>query len=337
MAILTRGWMAAGAATALLAGCAMLAWTGAPERPAFPHALHGADLGLDCEICHPGATTAADAERPPSESCQLCHDGIDPDKPVAQRAAALFTPEGAYRAAPISRLDPEVRFAHDRHARAGVHCTACHGDVAGTSTVPASVRVEKAACLRCHTEQRVRDDCTTCHTHWDRTVAPPTHVAGWREEGHGCPVRGGSTALVDRCSLCHTESSCTACHATEPPRSHTNHFRHVGHGLVASLDRESCTTCHRTDSCTSCHQQTAPRSHVAGFGGTKSSHCISCHEGESPTHRCSTCHQGTPSHTLATPLPAGTHSPALNCRQCHGAGQPLPHPDNGSACTDCHK
>jgi hypothetical protein len=27
----------------------------------------------------------------------------------------------------------------------------------------------------------------------------------------------------------------------------------------------------------------------------------------------------------------------MNCRQCHGHGAPLPHPDKGDSCTACHK
>jgi hypothetical protein len=50
---------------------------------------------------------------------------------------------------------------------------------------------------------------------------------------------------------------------------------------------------------------------------------------------CGVCHKGTPSHALATPLPPD-HVPGMNCRMCHGNGQPLPHVDNGDSCTLCH-
>jgi hypothetical protein len=51
---------------------------------------------------------------------------------------------------------------------------------------------------------------------------------------------------------------------------------------------------------------------------------------------CAVCHKGTPSHALATPKPPG-HNPAMNCRMCHGNGQPLPHFDNGDDCNSCHQ
>jgi hypothetical protein len=71
------------------------------------------------------------------------------------------------------------------------------------------------------------------------------------------------------------------------------------------------------------------------FGSPQNTHCLSCHlplQGEG----CFTCHKGTPSHQTAAPMPAN-HLPSMNCRQCHGLTAPLPHPDNGSLCTACHK
>jgi hypothetical protein len=334
VAILTRARTAWLGCAAALAGCAALAWQAAPARPAFPHAAHGEALGLECATCHETATTAAAAGRPAREGCLLCHETVDAEKPAEQHAAALFDDAGAYRAAPWNALDDEVRFAHDAHAKAGVGCAECHGDVAATTAVPASVRVHKDACLACHAARGVADRCATCHTRHDTDLPPATHGAGWRAM-HGQPVRAASPAIADRCQMCHTASACTGCHATEPPRSHTNHFRQLGHGLEAAVDRARCATCHTADHCIQCHQETAPRSHTASWGGTKSTHCVSCHAGA--TTSCATCHPaGTPSHALATPLPT-THTPAMNCRQCHGAGQPLPHVDNGGNCVDCHK
>jgi hypothetical protein len=39
---------------------------------------------------------------------------------------------------------------------------------------------------------------------------------------------------------------------------------------------------------------------------------------------------------MATPLPPD-HNAGMNCRMCHGNGQPLPHVDNGQQCTSCHQ
>ena len=75
-------------------------------------------------------------------------------------------------------------------------------------------------------------------------------------------------------------------------------------------------------------------SHTGSFGGTTSNHCVGCHLPLATTE-CYTCHKSTPSHETATPLPAG-HTAGMNCRMCHGHGQPLPHADKGDACSTCH-
>ena len=63
------------------------------------------------------------------------------------------------------------------------------------------------------------------------------------------------TLRSDQCSLCHQPSECTDCHSVELPESHDNFFRRRGHGLIASMDRQSCATCHDSDSCDRCHQE----------------------------------------------------------------------------------
>ena len=44
----------------------------------------------------------------------------------------------------------------------------------------------------------------------------------------------------------------------------------------------------------------------------------------------------TPPPTDEFTLPPG-HTPAMNCRQCHGRGVPLLHVDNGTECITCHR
>ena len=64
--------------------------------------------------------------------------------------------------------------------------------------------------------------------------------------------------MENRCSLCHTESTCAACHQDTPPDNHNNFWRLRGHGVQARVDRDSCATCHRTDFCDRCHFETRP-------------------------------------------------------------------------------
>jgi hypothetical protein len=43
-----------------------------------------------------------------------------------------------------------------------------------------------------------------------------------------------------------------------------------------------------------------------------------------------------PSHSTAAPQPP-SHSPGMNCRQCHGISAPLPHVTKGEDCNICHQ
>jgi predicted CxxxxCH...CXXCH cytochrome family protein len=180
------------------------------------------------------------------------------------------------------------------------------------------------------------NECGVCHRSIDRAYEPATHDAAWLAH-HGDTVRGRAAGSANRCELCHAAAnSCDACHRETPPADHTQHFRLRGHGTWAAIDRSRCSTCHhRRDFCQRCHESTPPLSHVAGFGGTQNRHCASCHFPASSSG-CTTCHSGGAQHPSSTPMPAW-HSPAMNCRQCHGAGVSLPHPDGGHSCTACHR
>jgi len=189
------------------------------------------------------------------------------------------------------------------------------------------------ACVTCHAAEGMQDDCSVCHTELDVDVAPANHQLAWGRL-HGDVSRSCSEETANDCTMCHTQATCNACHQVEQPSNHDVYFARRGHGLHARMDRDSCATCHTQDACDRCHQVTEPMTHVGSFGGAYSSHCVGCHlplQGES----CFTCHKSTPSHATATPLP-GNHNPGMNCRQCHGLDQPLPHVDKGDACINCH-
>ncbi len=57
-----------------------------------------------------------------------------------------------------------VHFNHGAHARAGIECLTCHGDVA-SMTVAAPVRnvADMGWCVECHRENDASDDCLACH------------------------------------------------------------------------------------------------------------------------------------------------------------------------------
>ncbi|NOT29445.1 MAG: hypothetical protein HOP15_03245 [Planctomycetes bacterium] len=107
------------------------------------------------------------------------------------------------------------------------------------------------------------------------------------------------------------------------------------HAVLGRVDRAACATCHEPALCDRCHAEVQPLSHRgASFGGTLSTHCLTCHfplQGEG----CATCHKTTTSHAFGSPKPSW-HTPAMDCRSCHGSSLPLSHVDNGSNCNLCH-
>lgn len=350
MAVLARPRNALGIVAALtLIGCSAGALFGPEEddSPAFPHGVHVDEQGLDCTLCHVTEEGALLPTRPSPELCALCHDSLDEEKPPEKRAAAFFVPAppepgAAPDAEPTlvlrpgsARLSSEVVFDHTAHAAAlGEDCLSCHEGFDQSERVIRGPGPTMASCVDCHEERGRQDSCNVCHTTIDRSWAPPGHAHDWLRL-HGEASRDPHPPASSDCALCHSQSSCTSCHQSTPPANHDEHFRLRGHGILADLSRETCLTCHRSDSCIACHQTTRPLSHHGAFGSPVNTHCTGCHfplGGEG----CATCHKSAPSHALAAPQPPG-HVPGANCRLCHGAGAPLPHPDDGSHCAGCHR
>lgn len=325
--------LAAVAALVLCAtGCILSGQKGA--RFAFSHAEHVGEQGLACVNCHADAGRSDEPGMPDPDACGVCHDELDVEKPAEKRVASLFE-EGRFRAHRTLALDDELKFSHARHTAAIADCSACHADVAEADG-PDVAEFAMDRCTACHDEKQVASACTTCHTTVDAVVAPASHAVDWKRQ-HGRCARSGSSAMGDRCSLCHTEQYCVQCHREEPPANHTPYWLQRAHGLSAMIDRAGCMACHRSDSCASCHAEQMPQNHTATFGSPNNTHCVSCHfplrnEG------CVACHRDTRSHALAAPKPRDpVHLKGQNCRQCHGLSAPLPHTDNGDDCNACHR
>ena len=312
----------------------------APPRPAFPHAKHGEDLGLECSSCHRDALTGDPAGMPSPQQCRLCHRDLDQDKPPERQSAAFFE-NGALKGPSLTALSAEVVFSHRLHVSdEHLACSVCHGAIESSDAVTADVRVDMSKCIACHARDTAKAggwarDCAVCHKEIRADRAPASHATDWTRE-HGRAVRREGDADAANCTLCHARSACQTCHHTEMPGDHTNYWRRRGHGVAVAVDRDRCSTCHQADSCERCHSQTAPLSHTAGWGSPTDRHCITCHFPLGAGTGCTTCHRGAPSHALAAPMPPG-HTPGMNCRQCHGHGAPLPHPDKGDLCTACHR
>jgi hypothetical protein len=282
--------------------------------------------------CHEGFAVSDDPGMPSPDTCQVCHEDTDAEKPVERRVASLFDGD-KFKATHASHLDDEVHFSHKLHAKDPKSCASCHIDIDKNEAIDADIAVPMSRCTECHAERKVAAECSTCHERIRADWPPPSHARDWTRL-HGRCVRSGSTATADTCELCHTEQKCVQCHKDEAPQSHSAFFRLRGHGMLAQMDRASCAVCHTPDTCASCHADVLPLSHTGMWGSPHDSHCISCHF-PLQSEGCVVCHKSTPSHSLGTPKP-DWHTPAMNCRQCHGVSAPLPHMDNGSDCNACH-
>jgi len=326
--------LAAALALVACAGCMLVDALRSGERAlVFSHALHVGEEELACVSCHESAEAEEAPGMPAPDSCAVCHDELDAEKTTERQVAALFDGLG-FRAVRASRLDDEVLFTHLTHVTAVKDCGACHRGIEENRVVDAGVAVDMQACQRCHAESALPNDCSDCHAEIDRDWAPPSHARDWTRL-HGRDCRRSDPGAADDCALCHRDSSCEQCHRVELPASHDAHFRLRGHAVLASVDRAGCATCHEPASCDRCHAETLPLSHRgASFGGTRNTHCLTCHfplQGEG----CVTCHKATPSHALGPPKP-DWHTPAMDCRSCHGSSLPLSHVDDGSNCNLCH-
>jgi hypothetical protein len=312
-------------------GCMLLDhFAGGERRFAFAHAAHSGDQALPCASCHADALVQDAPGMPAPEGCAVCHEELDAAKPEARRIAGLFDGD-QFRAAHAQVLAGELVFSA-RAPRRQAGLRACHAGIEKNTDVRELEPLTMDDCTRCHASQSVASECSTCHKEIRRELAPGTHEENWKRQ-HGRVVRSHAQETIQRCSMCHTESSCLQCHKEEAPQSHTQYFRDRGHAMLASLDRQSCVACHTSDSCDRCHSEVRPPTHVGNWGGTLSTHCLSCHF-PLTSAGCVACHKSTPDH-LSTPKP-DDHTPVMICRQCHGFVAPLPHVDKGDDCNACH-
>jgi len=320
-----------------LAGCALFAETEAAPADglAFSHQVHVEGQGLGCADCHPRWDQADDPGMPTGAQCMLCHAQLDAQKP-AERQVRQLIEGGKLKLQGLADLPDETIFTHQAHAGRDPECASCHSDLIHSERMDPTMALTMEECQACHSAMQAPNECSTCHSVYRADVPPPNHDASWKRT-HGRVMRAHNKDMrAERCDTCHTEASCAQCHKAEAPENHDNYFRRRGHGLTASMDRRNCAACHTPESCEACHDTTRPINHTGSFGAPQDRHCLSCHEPLRLEASCQVCHKSTPSHALATPLPP-SHTPAMNCRQCHGNGQPLLHADNGSSCTTCHR
>ena len=172
----------------------------APAQPiAFPHSVHVAENGIQCEFCHRNVTKGEAATVPAVEQCLFCHKNIDGVEVSARqeisKVRVSFETNVPINWERVHRLPDHVRFVHEAHIRALTQmdvsdrsssekiqraCSICHGDVAtATEVKPKRFQSMKmGTCMDCHRFLSlvpsddgydvpefidIPTDCTVCH------------------------------------------------------------------------------------------------------------------------------------------------------------------------------
>lgn len=163
----------------------------------FSHYLHAGKNQIQCEYCHSSARKSIHGGVPEVQVCMNCHKFVKTKSPHIQKVTEHYNSGTPIEWQKVHDLPDYVNFAHNRHVRAGVNCTECHGQIK-TQGMPTYTKVEGEEmellsvdkvmvrettlqmgwCLDCHAEHPSVDknygenagtrraelkDCWTCH------------------------------------------------------------------------------------------------------------------------------------------------------------------------------
>lgn len=129
----------------------------------FPHDIHVASLGIDCQFCHRTVATDEAASIPPVQQCMFCHQVVsgatEQGKADIARIVAAYQNQEPVNWTRVHRLPDHVQFVHSAHIRffseenniaPSAVCATCHGDVA-TMKIDIQVRnLKMRDCVDCH-------------------------------------------------------------------------------------------------------------------------------------------------------------------------------------------
>jgi len=291
----------------------------------------------------------------------------------------------------------EILFPHARHQKASVDCITCHEAVYDAKTLSGDFLPKEAKCLECHKEKKATGQCNFCHLDVQHAGTWPAreprlkmdhsaHIERVKEDctvchtqlsepRHPAPVSAGHAA----CLKCHehaqqyADAKCSTCHVdlASYPLVPLTQVSHAGdflrrHASVARSSEQSCSTCHEQNFCLDCHAKTAMVPietklvdrpdrrfiHRQDFLGRHAvearadpASCQRCHS-TTQGGSCETCHEH--SHVAAgtsslNPHPPGWGLPGSgafhgdaarrniqSCASCHDQG-------DASNCVSCHR
>lgn len=131
----------------------------APEQPVpYSHALHVAQLGIDCRYCHSYVESAAHANIPSTQTCMNCHSQIRTESLKLLPVRESWATDQPVPWVKVHHLADYAHFNHSAHVRAGVGCETCHGRVDQMVVVSQQQPLSMGWCLDCHRapEQHLR-------------------------------------------------------------------------------------------------------------------------------------------------------------------------------------
>ena len=144
-----------------------------PVQPIpFSHKVHAGDNNIPCLYCHIYSDKSTVSGVPDVQRCMGCHNVIKTDSTLIQKLTSYWDKKEPIRWMKVYNLPDYVYFSHKRHARGGVRCEVCHGDVAKMDIITRVSSLKMGWCIDCHTKgavaiigREVRNgrDCSTCH------------------------------------------------------------------------------------------------------------------------------------------------------------------------------
>ncbi|HZX64983.1 MAG TPA: cytochrome c3 family protein [Myxococcales bacterium] len=294
-----------------------------------------------------------------------------------------------------SPMGDEILFPHARHKKAEVDCLTCHEPIYDAKTLSGQFLPKEAKCLECHKQKKADGQCNFCHldVKYAATWTPreprlnfdhAAHIERVKEDCSQCHTRldeprqhGPITAGHAACMKCHNHADnfenaqCATCHkdlaayASMPSETVTHQGDWLRrHPSVARSAQQTCATCHDQNFCLDCHAKTTAVPievklvdrpdrrfiHREDFLGRHSvevradpAQCQRCHS----VSFCESCHSRSrvsAANSTVNPHPSGWAIPGtgtafhgdaarrdiLNCASCHDQGAQ-------SICVTCHR
>ena len=133
---------------------------------ALNHKKHVVENELECSACHSAFSNSANAGRPKTETCMLCHETALTESAEEEKIRQYAGRGEEIPWKRLYRLPEHVYFSHQTHVVAAkVECKSCHGAIGESTTPPVKpeVKLTMDDCVACHESKQVSIDCLACH------------------------------------------------------------------------------------------------------------------------------------------------------------------------------